>query len=827
MSTEAGTIIFKTGADNSELVKQIEEAKEKVKSLEKKQAELSREKEAAAKREARAQEALTAAQDKFVKSEEAAVRASSEAADAKERLLAAQKKLTDMEAQKHAYDELRRGNVTPENAMGAAEFTENYRTGDEWKASLSAAKSEVSALEKELHTAEATAGRLGDKFLEAVSALNTAKNNFAEAQLSVAGIDASLIAAAAEMDSAQENAGNLQNKLKKAEKAAASLKKPIDAADKATKKLGNRILKLAANAFVFTLISKALKAVRDRIGDAIKSNEQAAKSVAMLKGAVLTAIQPIVDVAVPALTTLANMLTRVITLVMRLFGSDFVKNSKEAAKALSDQASGIDEVNDAAKRARNNLAGFDELNILNNNAEATSSDTTDKIAPDFNFDTELSDETTAAADELAAYMAGAFIAIGAVLAFSGANIPLGIGLLAVGAVTMAAEIAENWGAMDEKVSGAIDLVLETLTIGGLVVGAILAFSGANIPLGIGLMLLGASALGTAVATRWDSISKELEGSLGSAMGIIGGALLVIGLVLALSGVGIPLGIALMVLGAASLATAIAPQWDALKKSMEGPVGKLTAFVSGLLMVIGIILLFTGAGIPIGLGFLVVGAVGMVAAIAPNWDTVKQKIQSVFAGILAIISGASLILGVLMCLSGVGIGLGLALIFAGIKGTQAAWSLSDNPVTRFVKDLANGVIEILNSIGEAINDLFHIKFDGLDLFGKNIIPAFETQLLRLPPIPKLAQGAVLPANQPFLAMVGDQKHGTNVEAPLSVIQEAVMLAEEDRVNGMMAGFEALLDEVQRLRAAVEGIEVGDSTIGQAANRYNQRMAVIRG
>ena len=40
------------------------------------------------------------------------------------------------------------------------------------------------------------------------------------------------------------------------------------------------------------------------------------------------------------------------------------------------------------------------------------------------------------------------------------------------------------------------------------------------------------------------------------------------------------------------------------------------------------------------------------------------------------------------------------------------------------------------------------------------------------IPKLAQGAVLPANKPFLAMVGDQKHGTNVEAPLATIQEAL-------------------------------------------------------
>lgn len=40
------------------------------------------------------------------------------------------------------------------------------------------------------------------------------------------------------------------------------------------------------------------------------------------------------------------------------------------------------------------------------------------------------------------------------------------------------------------------------------------------------------------------------------------------------------------------------------------------------------------------------------------------------------------------------------------------------------------------------------------------------------VPGLAKGAVLPPNQPFLAMVGDQKSGTNVEAPLSTIEQAV-------------------------------------------------------
>lgn len=40
------------------------------------------------------------------------------------------------------------------------------------------------------------------------------------------------------------------------------------------------------------------------------------------------------------------------------------------------------------------------------------------------------------------------------------------------------------------------------------------------------------------------------------------------------------------------------------------------------------------------------------------------------------------------------------------------------------------------------------------------------------IPALARGAVLPANRPFLAIVGDQTSGTNVEAPLSTIKQAV-------------------------------------------------------
>ena len=97
----------------------------------------------------------------------------------------------------------------------------------------------------------------------------------------------------------------------------------------------------------------------------------------------------------------------------------------------------------------------------------------------------------------------------------------------------------------------------------------------------------------------------------------------------------------------------------------------------------------------------------------------------------------------------------------------------------------------------------------------------------PKIPKLASGAVLPANKPFLAMVGDQRHGTNVEAPLSTIQEAVALVMQDQTQAILAGFEASVGVQREILEAVLGIQIGDDVIGNAVARYSRKQAVIRG
>ena len=107
------------------------------------------------------------------------------------------------------------------------------------------------------------------------------------------------------------------------------------------------------------------------------------------------------------------------------------------------------------------------------------------------------------------------------------------------------------------------------------------------------------------------------------------------------------------------------------------------------------------------------------------------------------------------------------------------------------------------------------------FGVNL-PTVST-----PKIPYLAKGAVLPAGKPFLAVVGDQHHGTNVEAPLSTIQEAVALVMEDQTGAILRGFEASVGVQKEILEAVLGIQIGDEVLGRAVNRYNRRMAVIQG
>lgn len=90
----------------------------------------------------------------------------------------------------------------------------------------------------------------------------------------------------------------------------------------------------------------------------------------------------------------------------------------------------------------------------------------------------------------------------------------------------------------------------------------------------------------------------------------------------------------------------------------------------------------------------------------------------------------------------------------------------------VNQLIRGLNSVLKNSFAQINNVF-TKLRNTQVMGK--YPFSYLPKITVPNIPALAKGAVIPANREFLAILGDQKSGTNVEAPLDTITEAMMIA----------------------------------------------------
>lgn len=620
-----------------------------------------------------------------------------------------------------------------------------------------------------------------------------------------------VIAAEANKQAEEEEKAQERVRIAK-ERATKEQEKAYKEATKGARKFGNRFSRIFSGALIFNAISSGLRQLTSYFSTALKKNSEFSASFAQLKGAFLTAAQPIYEMVVPALTYLMNLLTKVaqaLTRLMSLLTGKSTSQMAKNAKSLYDQASATKAAGNAAEKAKKQIAGFDQINKLNDENSSSGSNSSDSIAANF----EQSAIPEVDLDKMIVYTSGALLALGVILTFTGANIPLGIGLIAIGAFGLAEEIKENWGCMGTEVSKAINIVLGILAAAGLVIGAILVFSNANIPLGIGLMILGAATLAAEVAINWNSIIEAMRGTVGKIVAIVSAALLVIGAILAFSNATtMPLGIGLMAAGAIGLATVVAINWNSIVTALQGPIGKVVAIVSGALLVLGIILTCCGI-FPLGIGLIIAGVAGLVTVSAVNWNAITQKVQEIWQGVKSFWNRYIAPIFTLSWWKNLAIKCGNGLI-GGFEGAI-------NGIITMFEKMINWIVNGLNKISFDVPDW--VPGIGGKVFGFNIPKVSFSRVS----IPRLAQGAVIPPNKEFMAVLGDQKHGTNVEAPLSVIQQAVAEVLGDQMNGMMAGFEALLAENRRLRAVVENIEVGDSTIGQAAARYQSRTATITG
>ena len=438
-----------------------------------------------------------------------------------------------------------------------------------------------------------------------------------------------------------------------------------------------------------------------------------------------------------------------------------------------------------------------------------------------NSDRHLTDALTT----LTGVLAGASLAVGAMLAFTGVATGLGIALMAVGAVTLVSAAALNWNSIPDALASPLSRVGLLVSGATLALGAILAFSGC-MPLGIALMAIGATSLVSVMALNWNGLSDEIQNVIAIITTLVSVAFLAIGAALAFSGANIPLGLALLAAGAVTMGTAIMPNWNDLSDNVQQKISMITTVVGGALLAVGAILALSGVALPLGLGLMAAGALSLGAVATLNWDFVVNSIKKVVSVITGILSGALIVLGVLLCLSGAGVGLGLAVLAAGLSLSYAAWTLDDNPITRFVRQMANSIIGLVNGVIDAINDMFHIQFNGLSVMGITLIPAFDIRLVDIPHIPFFEDGGFPNEGQLFIAreagaeMVGAMGRRTAV-ANNDQIVEGISAGVSVANDGVIAAIYALLNVVEEKDFSVN---IGDNQIGESYDRYNRARGV---
>ena len=444
---------------------------------------------------------------------------------------------------------------------------------------------------------------------------------------------------------------------------------------------------------------------------------------------------------------------------------------------------------------------------------------------------------------------GALLALGIILCMLG-SVPLGVGLIIAGAVSLVSAFAINSNTIVELLKGPIGTIVMLVSTLTLVIGIILACTGTALPLAIGLIAVGAVGLASTVALNWNAIPKKITKFFQDNAWIMAGVslvLLIIGIILCFTPM-LALGIGLIAAGAVSLGATVALNWNAIVNNIKKFVFKnstLISLISGGLIILGILLCFVV--LPLGLSLIAAGAVGLASVVAVNWNTIKEKVSNAFNAVITWIKTYGLlVIGIILCLTGVGMPLGIALIVKwakdGVKNgvplanvivtkvkevwnaVKQFWNTHIAPIftarwwANLAKKALNGCIGVfeafLNHITSGFRNLANTASSLINVIGGAL--GLDWNIPQIPKIklPRLAKGAVIPPNREFLAVLGDNKKENEIVSPVSTMKQAFMEAMVEMGGNFGGGNTEVVLEI-------DGREFGRAVVEQG-NRENRRI-----
>jgi hypothetical protein len=197
------------------------------------------------------------------------------------------------------------------------------------------------------------------------------------------------------------------------------------------------------------------------------------------------------------------------------------------------------------------------------------------------------------------------------------------------------------------------------------------------------------------------------------------------------------------------------------------------FAAKSLLALGIILaIFCPAAWPLAFGLMIAGGASLVSAAALNWDAILSKIKEVWGDITSWWN--STVANKLSLSHWKEVG--KTIINGFLTGIKSAWETVKSWVANAVSWFRGKFIEAQNSIA-ASNSSRGGGFGSTRSGGfRAAMPSINTAAI------PLATGAVIPPNKEFLAVLGDQKSGTNIETPLATMVEAFKQAMSESGGG---------------------------------------------
>ena len=784
-----GSIILDTRINNKGAYAELKELQAKAKSTAQQVAALDRQINTANSKHLALGEELSDAQSK-------AESTAAELENVNEQLRSFVKRRAEIEKQRDS-------SLTPEAAnLKAQEFVGQHFASDAAKAS-------------ELQ------GAL-DKLQQSIPGL-TAK--YTEQESALAGLQDQHAALAAQL-ATEEQAVTRQSSLAgKAQIAATAVART----SKAVGQLGRRLAGIVSGALVFNLISSALRSVVNVMGTTIAKTNGVSTALGKLKGAAATAAAGLASALSPAIIGLLNLFTSLINGFLRLLSlltGKSISSMKQTAKGINAVGSAAGSTSKQADKAKRSLAGFDEIERLD--AKTGSSG-----GANYNFD-HIASPLGGITDKLKNFWS-TFQALLApsVAAWSAAWEQIRNAASAVWPEVQQAALA-FW---NEGLSP-----LLTYLSGTFAPGVINAFSEAFAPIVGGVASTAIYVLADlftwACGIGTDAINGVLIPALDLLLQIWQD--LMSGIKTAWDTYGQPLmdGVILAFQNLEDLATLL---WETIVKPiLQNLISVLQQLWSSHLKPLwdDILLLVASVAnclLDLWNNLLAPVAKWIIATFGPAFAEVFNAIADVVGvAVGAIADAIDLAVVVLRGLTDF-----LSAVFRG--NWDAAWQAIGNTVstvwdkmTNAIKTAVNGIIGFINrmisavvtGINAVINALNGLSFDLPDIFGGGHV-GFNISTLTAPQIPYLAQGAVIPANREFLAVLGDQSHGTNVEAPLDTIKQAVAEVMEDLQAGQMAGFEAVVSVLREILSAVSGIELTDEDVGRAVQRWQSKQLTATG